>query len=78
MFIDLISDSFTAGRDVTNDLTLTSNQLKEEMLTRISKVHFVIYKDPADEDGPIYIEVIREYKKNQCDFTKYDSNTSGN
>lgn len=74
--IDLCGDTFAAGRDATNNLTLTSGELHENVLLRISKVHFVIRKDLEDKTGPVYIEVIREYKKNHLDITNLLQNAT--
>ncbi|XP_067625623.1 ovarian-specific serine/threonine-protein kinase Lok [Eurosta solidaginis] len=53
--IDLNSDEFTAGRGEGNSLMLTLNYLPENILYRISKVHFTLKRANCDISNPVYI-----------------------
>ncbi|EDW80378.1 uncharacterized protein Dwil_GK18729, isoform A [Drosophila willistoni] len=54
--LDLNNEEFTAGRGESNDLILTLNDLPEKILTRISKVHFIIKRDNCELTNPVYIQ----------------------
>ncbi|XP_013101371.1 ovarian-specific serine/threonine-protein kinase Lok isoform X2 [Stomoxys calcitrans] len=54
--LDLNNESFTAGRGENNDLMLTTSDLPEKILCRISKVHFIIKRANCDLSNPVYIE----------------------
>ncbi|EDX05583.1 GD24241 [Drosophila simulans] len=54
--LDLNNDEFTAGRGEANDLILTLNDLPEKILTRISKVHFIIKRANCELTNPVYIQ----------------------
>ncbi|XP_033161929.1 ovarian-specific serine/threonine-protein kinase Lok isoform X1 [Drosophila mauritiana] len=54
--VDLNNDEFTAGRGEANDLILTLNDLPEKILTRISKVHFIIKRANCELTNPVYIQ----------------------
>ncbi|XP_052851671.1 ovarian-specific serine/threonine-protein kinase Lok isoform X1 [Drosophila gunungcola] len=54
--VDLNNDEFSAGRGETNDLILTLNDLPEKILTRISKVHFIIKRANCELTNPVYIQ----------------------
>ncbi|XP_052851672.1 ovarian-specific serine/threonine-protein kinase Lok isoform X2 [Drosophila gunungcola] len=54
--LDLNNDEFSAGRGETNDLILTLNDLPEKILTRISKVHFIIKRANCELTNPVYIQ----------------------
>ncbi|KAH8352800.1 ovarian-specific serine/threonine-protein kinase Lok isoform X1 [Drosophila takahashii] len=54
--VDLNNDEFTAGRGEANDLILTLNDLPEKILTRISKVHFIIKRANCELSNPVYIQ----------------------
>ncbi|XP_075152380.1 ovarian-specific serine/threonine-protein kinase loki [Haematobia irritans] len=54
--LDLSNESFTAGRGENNDLMLTTSDLPEKILCRISKVHFIIKRANCDLSNPVYIE----------------------
>ncbi|XP_036675125.3 ovarian-specific serine/threonine-protein kinase Lok isoform X1 [Drosophila suzukii] len=53
--VDLNNDEFSAGRGEANDLILTLNDLPEKILTRISKVHFIIKRANCELSNPVYI-----------------------
>ncbi|XP_037710500.1 ovarian-specific serine/threonine-protein kinase Lok isoform X2 [Drosophila subpulchrella] len=53
--LDLNNDEFSAGRGEANDLILTLNDLPEKILTRISKVHFIIKRANCELSNPVYI-----------------------
>ncbi|XP_060660337.1 ovarian-specific serine/threonine-protein kinase Lok isoform X1 [Drosophila nasuta] len=54
--VDLNNDEFSAGRGEANDLILTLNDLSEKILSRISKVHFIIKRANCDLTNPVYIQ----------------------
>ncbi|XP_032595136.1 ovarian-specific serine/threonine-protein kinase Lok isoform X1 [Drosophila grimshawi] len=54
--VDLNNDEFSAGRGEANDLILTLNDLPEKILSRISKVHFIIKRANCDLTNPVYIQ----------------------
>ncbi|XP_017117049.1 ovarian-specific serine/threonine-protein kinase Lok isoform X1 [Drosophila elegans] len=54
--VDLNNDEFSAGRGEANDLILTLNDLPEKILTRISKVHFIIKRANCELTNPVYIQ----------------------
>ncbi|XP_017117050.1 ovarian-specific serine/threonine-protein kinase Lok isoform X2 [Drosophila elegans] len=54
--LDLNNDEFSAGRGEANDLILTLNDLPEKILTRISKVHFIIKRANCELTNPVYIQ----------------------
>ena len=57
-FQDLCHEGFSAGRNETNDLVLTPTELPENILSRISKVHFKLKRNLSDPFSPTYIHVI--------------------
>ncbi|XP_015036718.1 ovarian-specific serine/threonine-protein kinase Lok isoform X1 [Drosophila persimilis] len=54
--VDLNNDEFKAGRGEANDLVLTLKDLPEKILTRISKVHFIIKRANCELTNPVYIQ----------------------
>lgn len=55
--LDLNNEEFSAGRGEANDLILTLNDLSEKILSRISKVHFIIKRANCELTNPVYIQV---------------------
>ncbi|XP_055642459.1 ovarian-specific serine/threonine-protein kinase Lok isoform X2 [Toxorhynchites rutilus septentrionalis] len=53
--LDLCNDVFKVGRDDDNDLSLNKDHLPTKVVSRISKVHFLIVKDLQDQKNPVYI-----------------------
>ncbi|KAL9897653.1 ovarian-specific serine/threonine-protein kinase Lok-like [Glossina fuscipes fuscipes] len=54
--LDLNIESFAVGRGETNDLILTTSELSEKFLNRISKEHFVIKRMGCNLSHPVYIK----------------------
>lgn len=57
LLLDLNNEEFSAGRGEANDLILTLNDLTEKILSRISKVHFIIKRANCELTNPVYIQV---------------------
>lgn len=72
--LDLNNDEFSAGRGELNDLILTLNDLPEKILSRISKVHFIIKRANCELTNPVYIQVgSSKYAPKNVNYNKSDS-----
>ncbi|XP_035778101.1 ovarian-specific serine/threonine-protein kinase Lok-like isoform X1 [Anopheles albimanus] len=52
---DLYDGVFSVGRDSNCELSLDTDHMPENKLSRVSKVHFIIQKQEDDYDAPVYI-----------------------